>query len=64
MQVVRRQMLSELDRQLASSPTPVLGFVVTAAGDDEGYGYGYGYGSYHARPYEQSEKEVAAKGRA
>ncbi|TMM11501.1 MAG: hypothetical protein E6F98_10760 [Actinobacteria bacterium] len=64
MQVVRRQMLSELDRQLASSPTPVLGFVVTAAGDDEGYGYGYGYGGYHARPYEQSEKEVAAKGRA
>lgn len=59
MQVVRRHMLSELDRQLASSPTPVLGFVVTAAGEDEGYGYGYG--SYHARAYEQSEKEVVAR---
>jgi polysaccharide biosynthesis transport protein len=59
MQVVRRQMLNELDRQLASSPTPVLGFVVTAAGDDEGYGYGYG--SYHTRPYEQSEKTLVAK---
>ena len=49
----------KLDRQLASSPTPVLGFVVTAAGDEEGYGYGYG--SYHARPYEQSEKAAVAR---
>ena len=44
MKVARRHMLSELSRQLASSPTPVLGFVVTAAQEEESYGYGYGYG--------------------
>jgi Mrp family chromosome partitioning ATPase len=61
MQVVRRHMLNELARQLANAPTPVLGFVVTAADEEEsyGYGYGYGYGSYHARPYEPSEKAAA-----
>ena len=61
MQVVRRHMLNELARQLANAPTPVLGFVVTAADEEEsyGYGYGYGYGGYHARPYEPSEKAVA-----
>jgi Mrp family chromosome partitioning ATPase len=61
MQVVRRHMLNELARQLANAPTPVLGFVVTAADEEEsyGYGYGYGYGSYHARGYERSEKVAA-----
>jgi polysaccharide biosynthesis transport protein len=61
MQVVRRHMLNELARQLANAPTPVLGFVVTAADEEEsyGYGYGYGYGSYHARPYEPSENAAA-----
>lgn len=61
MQVVRRHMLNELARQLANAPTPVLGFVVTAADEEEsyGYGYGYGYGSYHTRAYERSEKAAA-----
>jgi polysaccharide biosynthesis transport protein len=54
MKVVRRQMLTELARQLGAMPTPVLGFVVTASGEEEGYGYGYGY-SYYAKPYIQSE---------
>ena len=59
MKIVRRHMLAELARQLASVPTPVLGFVVTdAAGEDESYGYGYGsgYGGYYARSYEPSDK--------
>jgi succinoglycan biosynthesis transport protein ExoP len=61
MQVVRRHMLNELARQLATAPTPVLGFVATAADEEEsyGYGYGYGYGSYQPRPYERSEKATA-----
>jgi polysaccharide biosynthesis transport protein len=53
MKVVRRQMLTELARQLGAMPTPVLGFVVTASGEEEGYGYGYGYG-YYAKAYIQS----------
>lgn len=53
MKVVRRAMAAELGRQLATVPTPVLGFVVTDAGSETGYGYGYGYGSaYSPRPYE------------
>ena len=60
LQVVSRHMLGELGRQLATVPTPVLGFVVTGAGEDEGYGYDYGYGyGYQAKPYEQSEKARA-----
>jgi len=59
MKVVRRHMLSELGRILAGSPTPVLGFVVTGATEEEGYGSGYGYGGYYAKPYEQSEKARA-----
>jgi Mrp family chromosome partitioning ATPase len=51
--VVRRQMLSELSRQLASVPTPVIGLVVTGAESEAGYGYGYGYG--YARPYEAQQ---------
>jgi polysaccharide biosynthesis transport protein len=63
MKVVRRQTLSELARQLSTVPSPVLGFVVTGAGEEEGYGYGYGYGYGHsyARPYEQSEKAEHAR---
>ena len=60
MKIVRRQMLAELARQLASVPTPVLGFVVTdAAEENAGYGYGYGYGGYYARSYEPSAKTKA-----
>jgi tyrosine-protein kinase len=43
MKVVRRHMLHELARQLATVPTRVLGFVVADSGGEEGYGYGYGY---------------------
>ncbi len=55
LKVVRRNMLHELARQLATVPTPVLGFVVTGADEESAYGYGYGYG-YHARAYEPTEK--------
>ena len=66
MKIVRRHMLSELARQLAGAPTPVLGFVVTAADEEESYGYGYGYSydRYHTRPYEQNEKAAAARSEA
>jgi succinoglycan biosynthesis transport protein ExoP len=50
MKVVRRSMLNELARQLSTVPTRVLGFIVTGAGQEEGYGYGYGYGSDYAQP--------------
>lgn len=57
MKIVRRHMLAELGRQLATVPTPVLGFVVTGSGEEEGYGSGYTYGyGHYAKPYEQSEK--------
>lgn len=48
MTVARRGILHELSRQLATVPTPVLGFVTTDAGEERasGYGYGYGYGQY------------------
>jgi Mrp family chromosome partitioning ATPase len=59
MKVVRRQMLAELARQLAGSPTPVLGYVVTGADEEDSYGYGYGYGGYYAKPYAQTEKARA-----
>jgi len=63
MKVVRRQMLSELARQLATMPTPVLGFVVTdadAEAEGYGYGYGYGYGAYDTKPNAQSKTGTAA----
>jgi Mrp family chromosome partitioning ATPase/capsular polysaccharide biosynthesis protein len=44
MSVVRRHMLDELRRQLDAAPTAKLGFVLTAAREEEGYGYGYDYG--------------------
>jgi tyrosine-protein kinase len=52
--VVRRNMLHELHRQIEALPTPILGFVLTGAGEESGYGYGYGYG-YAARPYQPRE---------
>ena len=62
MKVVRRQMLHELARQLGAMPTPVLGFVVTAAGDEQGYEYGYGYGyGHYAKPYVQSGQAERAR---
>jgi polysaccharide biosynthesis transport protein len=66
MKLVRKQMLSELGRQLATVPTPILGFVLTGAGEEEGYGdrygYGYGYGyAYYPRAYEQPEKTESAR---
>jgi Mrp family chromosome partitioning ATPase len=57
MKIVRRHMLGELQRQLAGSPTPVLGFVVTGA--DEEQGYEYGYAGYYGKAYAQSEKARA-----
>lgn len=43
LQLVRRNMLHELARQLATAPTPVLGVVATGASTAAAYGYGYGY---------------------
>ena len=68
MKIVRRQLLAELARQLNTVPTPVLGFVVTGAGEEEGYGdgygYGYGYGRYYSRPYKQGRKAARARTKA
>jgi polysaccharide biosynthesis transport protein len=47
---VRRPVLNEFHRTLASAPVHKLGFVITAADSEEGYGSG---GYYHAAPYEQ-----------
>ncbi len=54
--VVRRHMLQELGRVLAAAPTQKLGFVVTDAGDEEGYGYGYGYGYGHYEAHNEQER--------
>jgi len=51
--VVRRHMLQELKRLLDTTRAPKLGFVLTGAGDEEGYGYGYGYGV----PYEPAKQQ-------
>lgn len=63
MKIVRRNLLHELARQVATVPTPVLGFVVTEAGEESGYGYGYGYGhrgyGYGARTFKTGEKAQA-----
>jgi len=47
--VIRRQMLSELRQALAAAPAAKLGFIVTGSRDLAGYGYGYGYG--YGEPY-------------
>ena len=46
--VIRRPMLSELHRLLATAPAAKLGFVVTGSRDGQSgsYGYGYDYGGY------------------
>lgn len=45
--VVRRNMLTEMRRLLDRSPAEQLGFIVTGAQAEEGYGYGgYYYGAY------------------
>lgn len=54
--VVRRHMLQELKRLLDTTRAPKLGFVLTGAGDEEGYGYGYGYGSAPYEPAKQQER--------
>ncbi len=48
MNTVRRGMLSEVGRLLATTPTEKLGFVLTGAGEEDGYSaeYAYGAGSY------------------
>ncbi|HKI92026.1 MAG TPA: GNVR domain-containing protein [Gaiellaceae bacterium] len=56
--VVRRHMLHELHRQLATLPTPVLGFVLTGASEEAGYGYGY---QYHPQAYEPRESQERAR---
>jgi len=69
MKVIRRQMLGELARQLASVRTPVLGFVVTGTKEEQGYGdsygyqygYGYGYGHYYPRQYEPGDRPAQAR---
>ena len=58
MKIVRRHTLAELARQVATVPTPVLGFVVTGAEEEEGYGYGRRYGHYYSRASEQQEQAV------
>ena len=65
MKVVRRQMLNELARQLHAMPTPVLGFVATAAGVEEGYGYAYNYGyGHYAKPYVQGIQAARERSKA
>ena len=59
--LVRRPMLGELNRQLETAPAPKLGYVVTGSGGDDdavGYGYGYPYGGY---PYGGPEKVDRAR---
>ena len=60
LKIVRRHMLNELARQLSTVPTPVLGFVLAGAGEEEGYGYG----RHYPRPYEASEKATRARSEA
>ena len=43
---VKRPVLAELQRVLASCPAAKLGFVLTGSDEGEGYGYGYGYAGY------------------
>jgi Mrp family chromosome partitioning ATPase len=54
--LLRRPMINELHRALASSPVETLGFVVTAAQDEDGYGYAGAYYDDHAhRPHRERE---------
>ena len=40
--VIDRAALGDLKRQLATSPAPAIGFVLTGVAAPDGYGYGYG----------------------
>jgi polysaccharide biosynthesis transport protein len=51
--IVRRPLVTELRRQLMSTPILKLGFVVTEAEAEEGYGYTFGYGYEYGRDSEQ-----------
>jgi len=53
--VVRRHMLQELRRVLDTAPAAKLGFIVTGAGEEEGYGYGYGH-RYASEPSKERER--------
>lgn len=53
--VVRRPMLAEMRRVLHSSPAARLGFVLTGAGQEDGYGYGGYSGYYQQRGPEETE---------
>jgi tyrosine-protein kinase len=55
--VVRRNMLTELHRLLAMCSAPKLGFVLTGADHEEG---GYGYGGYY-RTYTENDPRLAAR---
>lgn len=59
MEKVRRPMLSEVHRLLATAPSVALGFVVTGAEAEAGYGSGYsdGYGYGHAHISHQKPVE-------
>lgn len=59
MEVMRRPMLNELARLLATMPARKLGFIVTGAEAEENYSDGY-VGSYYHRPYELRERERSA----
>lgn len=60
MNVIRRQMLAELSRHLAASPTLKLGFVLTGAGEEQSYAYGYGYAEGSERKQKQKRKQKEA----
>lgn len=59
--VVRRPMLGELRRQLATAPARTLGYVVTGSRVGYGYGYGYPYGGYGYGDPGKVEKEKIDK---
>jgi Mrp family chromosome partitioning ATPase/capsular polysaccharide biosynthesis protein len=56
--VVRRDMLSELHRVLAICPTVKLGFVLTGADHEDG---AYGYGGYYYRKHADDDPRLAAR---
>jgi succinoglycan biosynthesis transport protein ExoP len=60
MEVMRRQMLTELHRLLETMPANKLGFVVTSAEAEEGYESGYG-GYYYQRTYGPREKAESVR---
>ena len=58
---VKRPVLAELQRVLASCPAAKLGFVLTGSDEGEGYGYGYGYAGYGSAAPAQA-RPVRARG--